>query len=51
MVQIVVLLVALAPVVPPSLGLAAAAIGLAALVWSFAVDVRWLALAAGPRGR
>ena len=50
-VQIIVLLVALAPVVPPALGLAAAAIGLAALVWSFAVDVRWLALAAGPRGR
>ena len=50
-VQIVALLVALAPVVPRSLGLAAAAIGLAALAWSFAVDVKWLALAAEPRGR
>ena len=42
-VQIVALLVALAPFVPPALGWAAAAIGLAALVWSFAVDVAWLA--------
>jgi phosphatidylglycerophosphate synthase len=41
-VQIVALLVALAPVVSPPLAVAAAAIGLAALTWSFAVDVAWL---------
>jgi phosphatidylglycerophosphate synthase len=34
--------VALAPIVPAPLGAAAAAITLAALVWSFAIDVRWL---------
>jgi phosphatidylglycerophosphate synthase len=50
-VQIVALLVALAPVTPAPLGLAAAAIGLGALTWSFAVDVAWLALAAGRDGR
>ncbi|MGD9902163.1 MAG: CDP-alcohol phosphatidyltransferase family protein [Vicinamibacterales bacterium] len=41
-VQIVALLAALAPVVPPRLALAAAATGLAALTWSFALDVGWL---------
>ena len=42
-VQIVALLVALAPVVPPALASTAAALALAALAWSFAVDVAWLA--------
>ena len=42
-VQIVALLVALAPVVPPAFGWTAAALGLSALVWSFALDVAWLA--------
>jgi phosphatidylglycerophosphate synthase len=41
-VQIVALLVALAPVVPGPLAWAASGAGLAALVWSFAVDVAWL---------
>jgi len=41
-VQIVALLVALAPVVPPPLAVAAAASGLVALTSSFAVDVAWL---------
>jgi phosphatidylglycerophosphate synthase len=41
-VQIVALLVALAPVTPAPLGRLSAAIGLAALAWSFAVDVAWL---------
>jgi hypothetical protein len=42
-VQIVSLLVALAPVVARTWSAALALAGLAALVWSFAVDVRWLA--------
>lgn len=42
-VQIVTLLVALAPIVPVPLGTVAAAVGLAVLAWSFAVDVAWLA--------
>jgi phosphatidylglycerophosphate synthase len=41
-VQIVALLVALGPVVPAGLALASAGIGLAALAWSFAVDIAWL---------
>lgn len=40
-VQGVVLLVALGPIVPPAVALAACAFGLAALAYSFAVDVRW----------
>jgi len=42
-VQIVSLLVALAPVVTGTWSTALALAGLAVLVWSFAVDVRWLA--------
>ncbi|HXS80229.1 MAG TPA: CDP-alcohol phosphatidyltransferase family protein [Gammaproteobacteria bacterium] len=42
-VQIVSLLVALAPIVARAWSAALALAGLAALVWSFAVDVRWLA--------
>jgi phosphatidylglycerophosphate synthase len=42
-VQIVALLVALAPITPAPLAVLAAAAGLAALVWSFAVDIAWLA--------
>ena len=42
-VQIVSLLVALAPVVARTWSAAPALAGLAVLVWSFAVDVRWLA--------
>jgi phosphatidylglycerophosphate synthase len=45
-VQIVSLLGALAPVVAPPWSAALALAGLAALVWSFAIDVRWLAWAA-----
>lgn len=41
-VQIVSLIVALAPVVPAAVATAAAAAGLGLLVWSFAVDVWWL---------
>ena len=41
-VQGVALIVCLAPVVPAPLATAAAALALAALVYSFAVDVRWL---------
>lgn len=41
-VQMTVLVVALAPVVPPALGATLAAVGLAFLLLSFAVDVRWL---------
>jgi phosphatidylglycerophosphate synthase len=40
-VQGVVLLVALGPIVPGSLAVFACAVGLAALTYSFAVDVRW----------
>lgn len=40
--QVVGLSVALAPVVPVPLSTAAAFVTLAALVWSFAVDIRWL---------
>jgi hypothetical protein len=42
-VQIVSLLGALAPVVVPPWSAALALVGFAALVWSFAVDVHWLA--------
>jgi phosphatidylglycerophosphate synthase len=42
-VQIVSLLGALAPVVVPPWSAAVALVGLAALVWSFAIDVHWLA--------
>lgn len=48
-VQIVALLVALAPLTPPPLAVLAAAAGLAALAWSFAVDVAWLAASADGR--
>jgi phosphatidylglycerophosphate synthase len=41
-VQIVTLLVALAPIVPRPVAVASAAAGLAVLAWSFAVDVAWL---------
>jgi len=40
-VQGVALLVALGPIIPPWMAAAAAAAGLAALTWSFGVDVRW----------
>jgi phosphatidylglycerophosphate synthase len=46
-VQIVTLLGALVPVVVQPWSAALALAGLAALVWSFALDVRWLARAAG----
>jgi hypothetical protein len=42
-VQFVSLLGALAPVVVHPASAALALVGLAALAWSFAVDVRWLA--------
>ena len=41
-VQIAGLLIALDPAVPPATAGAVAALALAALVWSFALDVRWL---------
>ncbi len=47
-VQGVVLLVALGPIIPPAMATAVLAAGLAALAYSFAVDVRWLLRAAGP---
>ena len=47
--QIVSLIVALAPVVPRPLSDVVAGAGLAALVWSFWRDTRWLA--AGAQGR
>jgi phosphatidylglycerophosphate synthase len=43
-VQIVALLVALAPIIPAPLAVLSAVTGLAALTWSFAVDVAWLAV-------
>jgi phosphatidylglycerophosphate synthase len=46
-VQIIALLVALAPVVPPALAWAVALAGLVVLGWSFAVDVAWLAARRG----
>ncbi len=46
-VQIVALLVALAPITPAPLAAPAAVAGLAALAWSFAVDVAWLAARRG----
>jgi len=49
-IQGVVLLVALAPVIPDAVAVAVAAMGLAVLTYSFAVDVRW-ALAAGRENR
>ena len=42
-VQIVALIVALAPIVTPPLSTAISAAGLAILAWSFALDVAWLA--------
>lgn len=42
-VQIVALIVALAPIVTPPLSTAISAVGLAILAWSFALDVAWLA--------
>lgn len=42
-VQIVALIVALAPLVRPPLSSAIAALGLVILAWSFALDVAWLA--------
>ena len=42
-VQIVALIVALAPIVTPPLSTAVSAAGLAILAWSFALDVAWLA--------
>jgi hypothetical protein len=41
-VQGVVLLVALGPIIPLWLAVAVCAAGLAALTWSFALDVRWV---------
>lgn len=41
-VQIVTLIAAVAPALPPTLSATVAATGLALLVWSFAVDVVWL---------
>ena len=49
-VQGVALLVALGPTVPAEVAVRAAALALALLVWSFAVDVGWLVRSA-PRGR
>jgi phosphatidylglycerophosphate synthase len=46
-VQGVALLVCLGPFVPPSVAVAVAATALAALVYSFGVDVRWLVAASG----
>ncbi len=43
------LLVALGPVVPPELAIGAAGLALAALVYSFAVDVAWLARQGSPQ--
>jgi phosphatidylglycerophosphate synthase len=43
MTQVVVLICAVAPVIPVALSSPAAAIALAALTWSFALDVLWLA--------
>jgi hypothetical protein len=40
-VQGVVLLVALGPIIPGWMAVAVAAAGLAALAYSFAIDVRW----------
>ena len=40
--QGVVLLIALGPIIPSAVAIAVVAAGLAALVYSFAVDVRWL---------
>ena len=48
--QGVLLLVCLGPIIPPALATAAAAAALALLVWSFAVDILWLARW-GPSGR
>ena len=41
-VQIAALIATLAPIVPPLVALALAAVSLALLTWSFAVDVAWL---------
>jgi phosphatidylglycerophosphate synthase len=45
-VQIVALIVAMAPVVPPLAATLLATVALALLVWSFAVDIAWLLRAA-----
>lgn len=50
-VQIVSLILALAPVVPRPASAGVAFAGLAVLVWSFAVDVAWLARWAGGKSR
>lgn len=42
-IQIVALIVAMAPIVPPAAALGLAAVSLALLTWSFAMDVAWLA--------
>jgi phosphatidylglycerophosphate synthase len=49
--QVITLIVALAPFVPAALGAAVAGVGLAALVGSFAVDILWLFRGATPRER
>jgi phosphatidylglycerophosphate synthase len=41
-VQIVALIVGMAPIIPPAVSAALAAVGLVLLAWSFWVDVRWL---------
>jgi hypothetical protein len=41
-VQGIALLVCLGPIVPADMAVAAAAVGLATLAWSFGVDVVWL---------
>ncbi|MEQ1855137.1 MAG: CDP-alcohol phosphatidyltransferase family protein [Longimicrobiales bacterium] len=46
-VQGVVLLVALGPIIPDAVAIAVSALGLVALTYSFAVDVRWALVAAG----
>ena len=48
-VQVAALLVALAPVTPPAVDLASCAIALALLVYSFGVDILWLARNASGR--
>jgi phosphatidylglycerophosphate synthase len=48
-IQYIGLSIALAPIIMPPLSAAVAAVTLAALAWSFAVDVMWLRREAGPR--
>ena len=47
-IQIVALIASVSPVVTPPASAAVAAAALAVLVWSFAVDTRWLAARRGP---